>query len=69
MHEDELEDFVAFYHSGRHRFDDGLGKMEQYALTGKTLSRRVSAFGYFCRPAFGASPTAINWNVQPPQEP
>jgi hypothetical protein len=68
-HEDELEDFVAFYRTGRHRLDDGLSRMEQHALRGKTLTRRISAFAYFCRPAFEPSIVESNWDVQPPLEP
>lgn len=70
-HEDELEDFVALYRTGRHRQDDGLAKMEQYSVQSenRSLTRRISTFGYFCRPTFGLSPTAKNWNVQPLPEP
>jgi hypothetical protein len=68
-HEDELEDFVAFYRTGRHRLDDGLAKMEQHALKGKILTRRISTFAYFCRPAFEARPTVVHWNVRPPSKP
>jgi hypothetical protein len=69
--EDELEDFVAFYRTGRHRLDDGLAKMEKHALEaeGRSLMRRISAFAYFCRPPFEQAPTAKNWNVRPPTEP
>lgn len=53
-HEDELEDFVAFYRTGRHRQDDGLAKMEQHSVQTeeRSLTRRISTFGYFCRSAF-----------------
>jgi hypothetical protein len=69
-HEDELEDFVAFYRTGRHRQDDGLAKMERHSVQAeRSLTRRISTFGYFCRPAFSLSPNAKNWDVQPPQEP
>jgi hypothetical protein len=70
-HEDELEDFVAFYRTGRHRLDDGLAKMERHAFeeAGRTLTRRISAFAYFCRPVFELLPTGKNWNVRPPKEP
>jgi hypothetical protein len=68
-HEDELEDFVSFYRTGRHRLDDGLAKMEQHALKEKGLTRRISAFAYLCRPTFEVKPTATNWNVQAPPEP
>lgn len=70
-HEDELEDFVAFYRTGRHRTDDGLAKMELHAIVAKqrALTRRISAFAYFCRPAFDVVPTEKNWTVHPPSPP
>jgi hypothetical protein len=68
-HVDELEDFVAFYRTGRHREDDALSRMEQHAVRGRHLTRRISAFAYFCRPAFEPSFVESNWNVQPPFEP
>lgn len=69
-HEDELEDFVAFYRTGQHRLDDGLAKMERHALEagGQPLTRRISAFAYFCRSPFAQAPTAKNWNVRPPKD-
>lgn len=70
-HEDELEDFVAFYRTGRHRLDDGLAKMEQHAMQTKrhSLAGRISAFGYFSRPAFELSPVERNWDVKAPRQP
>ncbi len=70
-HEDELEDFVAFYRTGRHRPDDGLAKMETHELRmrGRSLARLISAFVYFCRPSFELAPVEKNWNVKSPPEP
>jgi hypothetical protein len=70
-HEDELEDFVAFYRTGRHRADDGLAKMEGHDLRMRkhSLARLISSFGYFCRPSLELMPVQKNWNVQPPSEP
>jgi len=69
-HEDELEDFVAFYRTGRHRADDGLAKMEAHDMQarGQSFAQLISAFAYFCRPAFEAMPTERNWHVKPPPE-
>ena len=36
-HEDELEDFVEFYKTGRHRADDAFSKMEEHYLKKNTL--------------------------------
>jgi hypothetical protein len=70
-HEDELEDFVAFYQTGHHRLDDGLGKMERHALEekGRGFMRTISQFAYFERRPFSVSPNRKNWNVRPPQYP
>jgi hypothetical protein len=70
-HEDELEDFVAFYRTGQHRLDDGLAKMERHVLEmqSQPLTQRISAFAYFCRPPFAQTPTEKNWNVRPPKGP
>jgi len=66
-HHDELEDFVAFYRTGRHRFDDGLAKMELHATETRsvTLTRRISAFAFFSRPAFAITPIEKDWDVHP----
>jgi hypothetical protein len=70
-HEDELEDFVAFYRTGRHRADDGLAKMEAHELhmRGRSLSQLISALAYFCRPPFELVAVEKNWNVKAPPEP
>ena len=45
-HKDQLEDFVEFYFTGRHRPDDALSNAETRSLTKKgiTLSRSISLF-------------------------
>jgi hypothetical protein len=68
-HEDELEDFVAFYRTGTHRRDDGLSRMEQHALKSASLTRQISAFAYLSRPAFEPHIVTANWDVRPPLDP
>ena len=70
-HQDELEDFVAFYTTGRHRSDDSLGRMERNYMREQSLrfSSAVHGFAWICRPQREIRPTEINWNVQPPQDP
>jgi hypothetical protein len=67
-HEDELEDFVAFYRTGTHRADDGLAKMEDHDMRtrGRSFARLISTFAYCCRPPFKLVPTEVTWNVKPP---
>ena len=69
--QDELEDFVAFYRTGRHRSDDSFALMERTAVRrGEIqLSRRIHGFAWICRPRTHIEPTEINWNVQPPEDP
>ena len=69
-HQDELEDFVAFYMTGRHRSDDLLGRMERDYMRKRWLrfSRAVHGFAWMCRPQREIRPTEINWNVQPPED-
>jgi hypothetical protein len=70
-HEDELEDFVAFYADGEHRADDSLAAMEKHFIDVKSLQlpRRVRTFGYCQRPSCGVSPSRLNWCVRPPTWP
>lgn len=69
-HLDELEDFVAFYRTGQHRFDDGLAKMEKHYVEthARSFTRRITQFAYFCRPTFAVSPTHKVCDVVPPAE-
>ena len=70
-HEDELEDFVAFYRAGKHRADDGLAKMESHELKmlNQSVVRLISSFAYFCRPSLELRVIQRNWKVQAPPEP
>ncbi|HEX7154433.1 MAG TPA: hypothetical protein VF618_23305 [Thermoanaerobaculia bacterium] len=69
--QDELEDFVAFYISGRHRSDDALAKMEHDHMRKQSLrlSRTIHRFAWICRSQRDIHPIEINWNVQPPEDP
>ena len=70
-HEDELEDFVAFYVDGQHRPDDALATMEKHFVDARRLElpRRVVRFGYCQRPSGAVSPSGVNWWVRPPNMP
>lgn len=48
---DELEDFVAFYRTGRYRYDDSLAKMsaDYCAKEGVTLDRTINHFACMTR--------------------
>ena len=67
-HEDELEDFVAFYVDGQHRRDDALAAMEQHAVETRSLPlpRRIGRFGCLQRVSQAVEASAVNWNVRPP---
>lgn len=70
-HQDELEDFAAFYFSGTHRSDDPLAKMELMHLQQKAvrISRCVRHFAYLERSSGAALPTRLNWHVVAPPMP
>ena len=70
-HQDELEDFVAFYVDGQHRRDDSLASMEKHAVdsSGVQLPRHVKRFGYLQRNDQAIQPSVVNWNVRPPAWP
>jgi hypothetical protein len=70
-HEDELEDFVAFYMSGKHRPDDHLSQMELSYLQKHPLppKRVVRRFGYLERSSDSILPGRLNWHVAPPRLP
>lgn len=67
-HRDELEDFVAFYGSGRHRPDDPFSKAEAKEMAEKKISldRTIGRFACMSRPQFEIRQRRLNWNVQPP---
>ena len=70
-HEDQLEDFVEFYFTGRHRPDDAFGNAEARHITEKciTLSRSISLFACMNRQQGCVDVNRLNWNVQPPPGP
>lgn len=70
-HVDELEDFVAYYTTERHRMDDGLAAMEVHTLQERSisLSRKIGMFSYFGRSQSSDLPDRIIWDVRPPAEP
>lgn len=70
-HEDELEDFVAFYVSGSHRSDDPFAKAETKYIGEKKLklARTISRFACIRRPQGEVHKRRLNWNVQPPIDP
>lgn len=55
-HRDELEDFIAFYRSGRHRQDDPFSKMELHYLRQHSLQlrRTIGHFAYVERSRYVA---------------
>lgn len=70
-HEDELQDFVQFYKTGRHRSDDTLGRIESNYIREENiiLDRTVSRFACMRRRQGGIFQTRLNWNVRPPKDP
>lgn len=70
-HQDELEDFVAFYKSGSHRQDDPFSKMEAHYIRERSfqLRRTIQHFAYVARSELEALPRHFIWSVKPPPEP
>jgi hypothetical protein len=70
-HEDQLEDFVQFYRTGRHRSDDTFSKVESKYIGDNTLTleRTVSRFACMRRRQGEVFHTRLNWNVKPPRDP
>ncbi|WP_028215101.1 hypothetical protein [Paraburkholderia mimosarum] len=70
-HQDELEDFVAFYFSGTHRSDDPFALAEEKDINEKgiAVSRSVSRFACMQRPQGEVHWKRLNWNVQAPVDP
>jgi hypothetical protein len=68
-HEDELEDFVAFYRTGVHRPDDPFSKAELKHIEKKriSLTRTITRFACMRRTQGGVLPAKLNWHVRPPQ--
>jgi hypothetical protein len=67
---DELEDFVSFYFSGRHRADDPFSQAELKYMAEKTLgfARTINSFACMSRPQGTIRQRPIHWNVQPPHD-
>lgn len=70
-HQDELEDFVAFYRTGHHRVDDPFSLIEEKYIVEQhlSLSHTVSRFACMQRPQWELVQKRLNWNVQPPKKP
>jgi hypothetical protein len=68
-HGDALEDFVAFYVHGLHRFDDPFAEIEQHFVEMQRLElpRRLRRFAYLERPADAVRPGLVRWNVTSPR--
>jgi len=65
----ELEDFVTFYHTGKHLPGDIFQKMESYTIQKENikLSKRINQFAYFKRGETSVKPDLVIWSVQPPR--
>lgn len=65
--EAQLEDFVAFYRTGRHLGDDSLAKIESDCIEREKISLTRSIAGFACmRRCQVSTDYTLNWNVQPP---
>jgi hypothetical protein len=64
-----LEDFVAFYRSGVHRYDDAFGKMEKHYIESKNieLDRSIHDFVLLERNDLDVKWRKIFWKVTPPK--
>ena len=70
-HQDQLEDFVAFYSTGAYRADDSFSQVECKYMTDKKISLNltISRFAYFQRKQGEIRPNRVNWHVRPPSDP
>ena len=70
-HRDQLEDFVQFYRTGRHRSDDPFSTVEYHDIRekGVVLERTVSRFACMRRRQGEVLHNRLNWNVQAPRDP
>ena len=68
-HQDQLEDFVAFYSTGVYSGDDTFSQVERRYMTDNKISlrRNISRFAYFQRKQGEMHPNRVNWNVRPPR--
>jgi hypothetical protein len=69
-HRSELEDFVSFYCSGRHRADDPFSNAELKYMAQNTLAfdRTINSFACMSRPQGIIRQRQIQWNVKPPSD-
>jgi hypothetical protein len=69
--EDELEDFVEFYRTSRHRPDDSFALAEQHDINhrGICLTHSISQFAYLARRQGEVRWRRLNWDVRPPEGP
>jgi len=67
-HEDQLEDFVAFYRSGSHLPGDPFSKMELYDMKarGVSFNGTIASFAYMERRSLEVNHRRLNWDVRPP---
>lgn len=70
-HQDELEDFVAFYYTGSYRPNDPFSRAEAKHIDEKKLIIAKTIFRFACmsRPQGDIYHRRLNWNVQPPTDP
>jgi len=64
--EDQLEDFVQFYETGKHRADDPFAKLEEKYMQDHQLSleQTISRFAYLKRRQGELFQSDLNWNVR-----
>jgi hypothetical protein len=67
-HQDELEDFIAYYRSGAHRPDDPFSLAESHYVEANrvTLRRSITSFGCLDRRQGDLTARRVNWHVRPP---
>src|SRR5689334_21647798 len=65
-HQDQLEDFIAFYLTGTHRGDDPFSKVESHYIQQENikLDRSITRFACLNRPQFEIRHRRLTWNVQ-----
>lgn len=70
-HVSDLEDFVAFYFTGKHRGDDpfSLAESKWMEANNVSLSRTIQRFACMNRPQGDIFHRRLNWKVEPPSIP
>jgi hypothetical protein len=65
--EDELEDFISYYHSGTHRSDDLFANAEARYIQNKNIVITKTISRFVCMRSFPGDifHERLNWNVQP----